>query len=245
MVRYIRSQNIILDDQLESRGFVDSPSRAPRSRFDTDNCPNTQAFLQRHNATMRQLILALRSQFNTDKNELTEEIGGLRAALKSSGGYDWSCGGEEAAETFLTRDDVMKALHIANPGQSDFSYDTSGPASIVLYPDLVRQIRVLIYNGDADSCVPYKGNEEWITSLVTAGVLKEKKAWTPWYTKEWPHMPAGYATTYDVQPTEDSSDKSSMPDFAFVTIRLAGHMVPTFQPAASLEFLTRFLSGPW
>ena len=28
------------------------------------------------------------------------------------------------------------------------------------YPLLVQHMRVLIYNGDADSCVPYKGNEE-------------------------------------------------------------------------------------
>ena len=32
-------------------------------------------------------------------------------------------------------------------------------------------------------------------------------------------------------------------DFSFVTIRLAGHMVPTFQPAASLAFFTRFLAA--
>ena len=31
-------------------------------------------------------------------------------------------------------------------------------------------------------------------------------------------------------------------DFSFVTIRLAGHMVPTFQPAASLAFFERFLA---
>ena len=30
---------------------------------------------------------------------------------------------------------------------------------------------------------------------------------------------------------------------ASVTIRLAGHMVPTFQPAASLAFFTRFLAA--
>ena len=89
--------------------------------------------------------------------------------------------------SFLTRDDVMQALHLEKPGSSSFSYTTSGPASTTLYPELVKKIRVFIYNGDADACVPYKGNEEWITSLVTAGVLKEKKHWSPWYSKEWPH----------------------------------------------------------
>ena len=34
--------------------------------------------------------------------------------------------------------------------------------------------------GDADACVPYIGNEEWISSLETSGVLAEKEAWRPW-----------------------------------------------------------------
>ena len=29
--------------------------------------------------------------------------------------------------------------------------------------------------------MPYIGNEEWITSLETSGVLTEKDAWRPWY----------------------------------------------------------------
>jgi len=32
-------------------------------------------------------------------------------------------------------------------------------------------------------------------------------------------------------------------DFSFLTIRLAGHMVPTFQPAAAFAFFDRFLSA--
>ena len=31
--------------------------------------------------------------------------------------------------------------------------------------------------------------------------------------------------------------------FGFLTIRLAGHMVPTFMPAASLQMFERFLAG--
>ena len=32
-------------------------------------------------------------------------------------------------------------------------------------------------------------------------------------------------------------------DFSFLTIRLAGHMVPTYQPAASLAFISSFLDA--
>ncbi|MDC3321126.1 S10 family peptidase [bacterium] len=202
-----------------------------------DNCPRTGEYLKKHNATMRQLLLALRSRFNTNHQLLSSTSQLPLDEHHPDGGYTWSCGGMDAVDKFLTRDDVMEALHLEKPGSSAFSYETSGPASITLYPELVKKIRVFIYNGDADACVPYKGNEEWITSLVKAGVLKEKKAWSPWYSKEWPTMPAGYATTYDVV---DSTN-----DFTFVTIRLAGHMVPTFQPSAALSFLERYLAGPW
>ena len=37
-----------------------------------------------------------------------------------------------------------------------------------------RQIRVLIYNGDADMCVPYNGNEEWLQNLEDDGESDKK-----------------------------------------------------------------------
>ena len=121
------------------------------------------------------------------------------------------------------------------------------------------KIRILIYNGDADACVPYKGNEEWTEGLAAQvggcarghgcvrargadevraavqGVIKQNKAWHPWFDEAAAaRVPAGYVTTYSV-------DGSPL-DFSFLTIRLAGHMVPQFQPAAALAFFTKFLS---
>ena len=46
----------------------------------------------------------------------------------------------------------------------------AGPASVTLYPSLIGKIRILIYNGDADSCVPYKGNAEWIADIEATGL---------------------------------------------------------------------------
>ena len=34
-----------------------------------------------------------------------------------------------------------------------------------------------------DLCVPYKGNEELVTNLETAGSLVEKAPWQPWYAE--------------------------------------------------------------
>jgi alpha-beta hydrolase superfamily lysophospholipase len=71
-----------------------------------------------------------------------------------AGGYP------EGTREYLGRTDVQKALNLdpAMKGASGFDYHSSGPASITLHPHLAKKLRVLIYNGDADACVPYKGN---------------------------------------------------------------------------------------
>jgi carboxypeptidase C (cathepsin A) len=48
------------------------------------------------------------------------------------------------------------------------------------------------------------------------------------------NLQAGYATTYNVT--------GAPYDFSFVTVRLAGHMVPTFQPASAYTFFSRFMA---
>ena len=78
------------------------------------------------------------------------------SAVGFSGGYQWSCGGMGATSSWITRKDVIKALHLTAGSGSRFGYHSSGPASITLWPFLATKLRVLIYNGDADSCVPVR-----------------------------------------------------------------------------------------
>lgn len=196
-----------------------------------DNCPRTAEFLKKSNKTMYWLHSFLRDQL--DQGFTSHQTS---QNLQAHGGYDWSCGAMDKMVGYLKRNDVQKALHISNPGESSLSYSTSGPASMTLYPSLAQKIRILIYNGDADACVPYKGNEEFIDAMTSKGQLKVNKAWHPWYADgAQAHVPAGYATTYTVP--------NSKMDFSFVTIRLAGHMVPTFQPNPSLSFISTFFAG--
>ena len=56
---------------------------------------------------------------------------------------------------------------------------------------------------------------EWIQDLVDAGHLSESEAWRPWFNTQWPGMPAGYVTAYNVTGAPSK-------DFHFLTIRLAG-----------------------
>jgi hypothetical protein len=190
-----------------------------------NNCPRTQAFLQRVGQDAHWLRNILQSNMHN--------ASATRDALKEmNGGYDWDCGG--SVGSWITSTEVRQALHLGQAGASDFDYTCSGPASITLWPELARKLRVLIYNGDADACVPYIGNEDWISSLEDQGILKETSAWKPWYHSN-RVTPAGYTTSYVA--------KNSEFDFTFRTIRLAGHMAPTFQPEASLQMLSDFFGG--
>lgn len=213
-----------------------------------DNCPNTAELLERTGQSMWWLKKKMRAQLDNGVNRTSSSVADSHRHMQhylgdeqvevNGGGYEWGCDGIHALGSWMEVADVQKALHIQQPFAGNFNYKTSGPASQLLYPNLVKEIRVMIYNGDADNCVPYKGNEEWTTDLAAKGTVKENKAWHPWFVKDDTSkgsVPAGYATTYTVPGTAL--------DFSFVTIRLAGHMVPAFQPAASLEFFSRFLAG--
>jgi hypothetical protein len=206
----------------------------PHNVYDIyDNCPQTAEWLKRSGKSMRWLINNLRSKMGSRH---TNSSAGLHDDLiELGGGYDWQCGGMSAMANFFQREDVQKALNLGKPSLSRFDYDSSGPASVTLYPTLVKKMRVLIYNGDSDACVPYKGNEEWTEGLADQGVIKQNKPWHPWFADGVPQMPAGYSTTYTVP--------GAPYDFSFVTIRLAGHMVPSFQPLSALTFFKRFLAG--
>jgi hypothetical protein len=193
----------------------------PHNVYDIyDNCPSTREWLKRTNKTMRYLISELRSAMNTPPQENDDDaitttprksMVQVRSELRAlAGGYDWSCDGLDAMGDFFRRSDVQTAMHLGKPGRSRFEYRSSGPASITLYPNLVKKLRILIYNGDSDSCVPYKGNEEWTEGLVSSGAITEKAAWHPWFVNRASSVPAGYATTYNVvgAPENDFSSYS-------------------------------------
>lgn len=82
------------------------------------------------------------------------------------------------------------------------------------------------------------GNEEWTAGLAARGELAQLKPWHPWYENAGRTSPAGYATCY--QPANSTDSAAS---FVFATIRLAGHEVPHYRPAAGFAMIDKFLSG--
>eukprot|EP00658_Telonema_sp_P-2_P050875 TRINITY_DN388_c0_g1_i5.p1 TRINITY_DN388_c0_g1~~TRINITY_DN388_c0_g1_i5.p1 ORF type:complete len:258 (-),score=52.38 TRINITY_DN388_c0_g1_i5:109-882(-) len=153
-----------------------------------------------------------------------------------TGGYVWTCGQFDKIPSYFERSDVKTALHLPQKSMSSaFAYNTSGPASVTLYPFLISKIRVVIYNGDADSSVPAIGNEAWTSGMETLGVVRETEPWHAWYLPEWT-IPAGYATNYQSVQSPDQS-------FTFVTLKLSGHEVPQFSPLQGWALFSRYLSN--
>lgn len=104
-----------------------------------------------------------------------------------------------------------------------------------LVPDLLKQIPVLIYAGDADFICNWLGNKAWTEALEWPGQDKYKKA-----------------TFKDFKISKELGNGKdvvgqvkSAGNFTFVKLHAGGHMVPYDQPEASLDMLNRWLSGEW
>ncbi|PBP28763.1 putative carboxypeptidase Y [Diplocarpon rosae] len=99
-----------------------------------------------------------------------------------------------------------------------------------LVPEILEQIPVLIYAGDADFICNWLGNQAWTEAL------------------DWPgQKDFNEAEIKDIEL--DSGDKygkiKNSGNFTFLQIFGAGHMVPMDQPEASLDFLNRWVGGEW
>jgi serine carboxypeptidase-like clade 1 len=154
-----------------------------------------------------------------------------RMKAKGVRGPDECIDGTLAAQ-YLNNAAVRKAIHVPDSIKipewtictDNLNYDENSanlPKSV--YPTLIENYRVLIYNGDVDACVPYNGNEAWTSGMG----FPVKKGWSAWEINS---QVQGYVTDYQVDT-----------QFSFVTVKGAGHPVPQYQPAAALHLFTQFL----
>ena len=156
-----------------------------------------------------------------------------------------ACIDSKMASAYLNQPDVQKAIHVdlskngqtcwsvcgSAPGWSYNSTRTNLPANT--YPLLIANIRVTIYNGDWDACVPYTDGEGWTTDMG----LPIKNDWHPWdYTSANgnANQVGGYATEYDVSKLGKGS-------FEFITVKGGRHEVPESAPAQAMEMLKRVI----
>lgn len=162
------------------------------------------------------------------------------------------CMGSASPSAYMNRQEVIDAFHARDNGfcwgvcnrAPTWRYNATRPnLPRDLYPRLIGNLKVLIYNGDVDACVPYTDNEAW-TENMGYNATKEWHAWS--YTDlddstMYGTQVAGYAVEYDVSHLPNDAGTTGRGSFTFRTIRGAGHMVPDTRPAPALEMFRRFL----
>eukprot|EP01052_Picozoa_sp_SAG31_P014404 SAG31_NODE_893_length_11177_cov_10.241806_9_plen_425_part_00 len=153
----------------------------------------------------------------------------------------------DATTAYLNRDAVRNAIHVRSNheeqlaygpgggggwrlcGMRGVAYDRDGTKSLLpMYPSLVAKLRILIFSGDADACVPYIGSQAWTSELAANNNWETAQPWHPWLVDK---QVGGYVTVYTITGGED---------FTFATVFNAGHMVPEDKPAEALALFKRF-----
>ncbi|XP_021750570.1 serine carboxypeptidase-like 34 [Chenopodium quinoa] len=135
-------------------------------------------------------------------------------------------------DVYLNRPDVQAALH-ANTSKIPYAWTfcsdnitfwADAPASIlpVIRKLIDGGLRIWVFSGDTDGRIPVSSTRLTLRKLG----LKIKQDWTPWYSKD---QVGGWTIAYD--------------GLMFVTVRGAGHQVPTYKPREALLMLRHFLAN--
>ena len=207
--------------QIHFSWSVTFPIRRPYwwwSRYDT--CNHTGGFRAALAADGQQQPEAEREAYRRGRG------GGLPPQLRGAGPAEggahplplrnlaYPCGGEQAMQVYMGLPQVKAALHV--PPDAVF-YDSDGMGAQYTYGSRDQRpwyrkvvgegrLRILVYSGDADTCVNTLWSEWWTSGLG----ISEVESWRGWTMDNETAM-AGYVTRY-------------AHDFDFLTIRGAGHM---------------------
>jgi len=141
---------------------------------------------------------------------------------------------DQYAISYLNRGDVQRALHANVTGSIPYSWAPCSDALFQQWQDspastlpAIRRLadaglRVWVYSGDTDARVPVTSTRYALRKLGLASV----EPWREWFTSD---QVGGYTVAYD--------------GLTFVTVRGAGHMVPTVKPVQASQLLAHFLAG--
>ncbi|XP_042492136.1 serine carboxypeptidase-like 34 isoform X2 [Macadamia integrifolia] len=173
--------------------------------------------------------------FDTNKNVSKEEYINFKGFMdrwhRRPAGYDPCV--SDYSEVYFNRQDVQKALHanvtnIPYPWthcSNNITFWNDAPSSML---PIIRKLidgglRVWVYSGDTDGRIPVTATRYTLRKLG----LNITKDWSPWYTNH--EQVGGWTIIYD--------------GLTFVTVRGAGHQVPTFVPRKAFQLIEHFLAN--
>ncbi|KAK8360106.1 hypothetical protein V6Z12_A04G140900 [Gossypium hirsutum] len=250
--------NALMDDETDQTGMVDYAwdhavisdgvynNIKIKCNFSTPNTTNgcneaMQAYFDVYNIIDMYSLYAptCNSNSSSSNNRQRPMIQGIAPQIFSKfdrwhtrpAGYDPCL--SDYTEVYLNRPDVQQALH-ANVTNISYPWThcsdiikTWGDAPSSMLPTLKKLIaggiRVWVFSGDTDGRIPVTATR------LTLNKLGQKiiEDWTPWYTNH--KQVGGWTIEYE--------------GLMFVTIRGAGHQVPTFKPSQALQLVRHFLAN--
>ncbi|XVF88548.1 hypothetical protein PTKIN_Ptkin19aG0059300 [Pterospermum kingtungense] len=132
-------------------------------------------------------------------------------------------------DIYLNRSHVQKALHakISKPWKhcnyANLSWKDAPASMLPTIKKLIAAgIRIWVFSGDNDGRIPITSTRLTLNKLG----LKTIEEWTPWFIDK---QVGGWTIEYE--------------GLMFVTIRGAGHEVPTFKPMEALQLVSHFLAN--
>eukprot|EP00521_Asterionellopsis_glacialis_P015876 CAMPEP_0195304506 /NCGR_PEP_ID=MMETSP0707-20130614/34575_1 /TAXON_ID=33640 /ORGANISM="Asterionellopsis glacialis, Strain CCMP134" /LENGTH=650 /DNA_ID=CAMNT_0040368335 /DNA_START=30 /DNA_END=1982 /DNA_ORIENTATION=- len=151
---------------------------------------------------------------------------------------DYVCGGGSALNEYVAHPKVKQALHVSKDSNFfdgdngvGFNYSFTEKNLMPFYVEVAKgkyakeRVRVVVYNGDTDPSINSFAAQNWTSHLG----LEEIEEWRPWTIDSCRRM-GGFVTQYEGF-------------FDYLTIRGAGHMVPTYKPAAAFSFLKSWVEN--
>ncbi|PON34934.1 Serine carboxypeptidase-like [Parasponia andersonii] len=186
-------------------------------------CPLARPFATASTTTTQML--------NAEASRQPKSISAFELLRKIPAGYDPCI--MNYATTYFNRPGVQEALHanitklpyaltLCNLDLNNAWNDTTFTMLPTIKKLIDGGIRVWVFSGDTDGRLPVTSTRYTLNKLG----LSIDEDWTPWYNQR---EVGGWTINYN--------------GLTFLTIRGAGHQVPTFAPKRSLQIIKHFLAN--
>ena len=162
----------------------------------------------------------------------------LQSKLKGPNDYE-TCEDLKGILSFLNEPTLQNHLHVdytkydicSDPVADNYKMNSN--ASYWLYPILIKAgLRVWIYSGDVDANVPITGTLRWISLMKDVNGIPVVEPWREWW-----------ATGLHTHEDQMAGLVWKLRGFTFVSIKGAGHMVPSDKPKEAQIMLNAFINN--